>query len=167
MKYTWTCQCCGHTFDHLPMDYALKAPQNWFGIPETERESRSKLTDDVCIIDNSEHYVRGCIEIPVAGCSELFIWGVWVSVSEQSFQRILEVWDATDVEKEPPKFGWLCNWIAGYTEPVNIKCKVFIRAGTLRPGIMLEPTLYPLAVEQHSGITLERVKEIAASAGLH
>jgi hypothetical protein len=167
MKYTWTCQCCGRAFDNLPMDYAMKAPQNWFGIPEAQRESRAKLTDDVCVIDNSEHYIRGCIEIPVADCSELFIWGVWVSVSEQSLQRILELWDAIDVEKEPPKFGWLCNWIAGYPEPVNIKCNVFVRPGTSRPRIVLEPASYPLAVEQHSEITLERVKEIAAYAGLH
>jgi hypothetical protein len=32
MKYDWTCQCRGRTFDSLPMDYAVKAPRNWFGI---------------------------------------------------------------------------------------------------------------------------------------
>jgi hypothetical protein len=167
MKYAWTCQCCGKTFDSVPMDYAVRAPRNWFGIPEHERASRSKLSDDICTIDDSEYYVRGCIEIPVADCSELFIWGVWVSVSEASLQRILELWDATNVESEPPKFAWLCTWIAGYPEPVNIKCEVFVRPGTLRPRIVLEPTAYPLAIEQRCGIIIERVKEIAAFAGSH
>jgi hypothetical protein len=35
----------------------------------------------------------------------------------------------------------------------------------LRPLIVLQPTEYPLGVEQHRGITLDRVKEIAAGAG--
>lgn len=30
---------------------------------------------------------------------------------------------------------------------------------------VLQPTHYPLAVEQHQGITLDRVKQIAAEAG--
>jgi hypothetical protein len=167
MKYQWTCQCCGGTFDSLPMDYAVKAPRNWFGIPEHERGSRARLTDDICTIDNSEHYVRGCIKIPVVNCSEVFTWGVWVSVSEQSLDRILELWDTTSVESEPPRFGWLSTWIAGYPEPVGVKCNIFIRPGTLRPRIVLEPTDYQLAVEQRGGITIDRVKEIAASAGLH
>ena len=31
--------------------------------------------------------------------------------------------------------------------------------------VVLQPTEYPLAVEQHHGITLDRVKQIAAGAG--
>jgi hypothetical protein len=167
MKYRWTCQCCGRNFDELPMGYAVTAPRNWFGITEHERELRSKLTDDLCTIDNSEHYIRGCIEIPVMDCSDVFVWGVWVSVSEPNLRRILELWNATNVESEPPKFGWLSTWLAGYPEPVEIKCHVFLRPGKLRPRIVLEPTDYPLAIEQHGGIAIARVEEIAALAGLH
>jgi Uncharacterized protein conserved in bacteria (DUF2199) len=59
----------------------------------------------------------------------------------------------------------LSNWIKGYPEPVAIKCNLHIRAGNLRPRIELEPTDYPLAIEQRNGITLDRVKEIAAASG--
>src|SRR5712671_5749371 len=54
MDHTWTCGCCGRTFDTLPMDYGFAAPRNWFGLPEAERATRAKLTDDICTIDDTE-----------------------------------------------------------------------------------------------------------------
>jgi hypothetical protein len=165
MDYAWTCRCCGRSFNTLPMSYTVAAPRNWFGLTEAERSTRAKLTDDLCTIDGTEHYVRGCLEIPVHDNAESFIWGVWVSVSAQSFEYILSRWNATIAEDEPPRFAWLCTWVSGYPEPHEIRCHVFIRSGNLRPRIVLEPTDYPLAVEQHQGITLERVKQIAAEGG--
>ena len=147
------------------MDYAAAAPRNWFGLPEDERATRATLTDDICIIDGVERYIRGCLEVPVLGRSENFVWGVWVSISEKSLERILATWNGPVVEDEAPRFGWLSTWIRGYPEPKEIKCHVYIRSGNLRPLILLEPNDYPLAVEQHQGITLDRVKQIATEAG--
>jgi hypothetical protein len=39
---------------------------------------------------------------------------------------------------------------------------VHLRGGGIRPFIELEPTDHPLAIEQREGISLERVKELAA-----
>jgi hypothetical protein len=146
------------------MDYSVAAPRNWFGLPEAERSARARLTDDVCIIDGREYYIRGCLEVPVSDISEYFIWGVWVSVSLESFRYIHDRWDAVIAEDEPPRFGWLSTWLQGYPEPEEIRCHVFLRSGNLRPRIVLEPTGYPLAAEQHGGITMDRVKAIAANA---
>jgi hypothetical protein len=167
MDHDWTCSCCGQIFYTLCMNYAVEAPRNWFAIPEDERAARAKLSDDLCMIDGVEHYVRGCVEIPVLDCSEPFVWGVWVSISEESLRRILDLWDAPVVENEPPRFGWLCTWLDPYPEPHEIRCHVYIRPGTLRPRIVLEPTDYPLAVEQNTGITLARVKQFAAGTAGH
>ncbi len=164
MDHAWTCKCCGRSFDILPMDYATVAPSNWFALPEAERAARARLSADVCIIDGKEFYVRGCIEIPVAGCPEMLVQGVWVSVSEESFLHILKRWDSPADDDEPPRFGWLCNWIKGYPEPQDVRCRVFLRSGNLRPRIVLEATDYPLAIEHRQGITLERVKEIFAGS---
>lgn len=147
------------------MAYGYTAPANWFGLPEAERATRPKLTDDTCIIDETERYVRGCLEIPVSDSAESLVFGVWVSVSEESLRYILDHWNAPIPDDEPPRFGWLSNWIKGYPDPQRIKCHIFLRSGNLRPRIVLEPTDYPLAVEQYRGITLDRVKEIAAGAG--
>jgi hypothetical protein len=162
MDYRWTCGCCGKTFDTLPMDYAIEGPSNWFAVPEAERATRVRKDSDLCVIDAREFYVRGCIEVPVQGCAETFVLGVWVSVSEASFGYIVDKWTAEFSADEPPRFGWLCNWIRGYPEPDEIACHVHLRSGNLRPRIELEPTDYPLAVEQRQGITLDRVKQIFA-----
>ena len=147
------------------MDYGAKAPENWLGLPEAERATRAKLSADVCIIDQKEFYVRGCVEIPVLDSAEIFVWGVWVSVSEESFRYIHEKWDSPIDDNEPPRFAWLYTWLRGYPDPADIKCHLFLRSGNQRPRIVLEATDYPLAVDQRRGITLERVKQIAADSG--
>ncbi|HET9282637.1 MAG TPA: DUF2199 domain-containing protein [Candidatus Angelobacter sp.] len=40
---------------------------------------------------------------------------------------------------------------------------IHLRGGNLRPRIELQPTEHPLAVEQRTGIIIERVQEIAAA----
>jgi hypothetical protein len=147
------------------MNYSVAAPRNWFGLTEEERTSRTKLSDDVCIIDDCEYYIHGCLEIPVLDNSENLIFGVWVSVSKESLLYFMDQWDARIVEDDPPRFGWLSTWVKGYPEPHEIQCYIFLRSNNLRPSIVLQPTEYPLSVEQQHGITLDRVKQIFADSG--
>ena len=98
---------------------------------------RGKLDSDVCIIEGKDIFVRGCLEIPIIGHKDCFIWGVWVSVSEASFARILELWDAPVVENEPPKFGWLCNNISLYPTTLNLKTTCTCVVATSGPRLSL------------------------------
>ena len=50
---------------------------------------------------------RGCIEIPVHGADEPFVWGVWVSLSEASFSQYLDSYDEPRRAHLGPFFGWL------------------------------------------------------------
>ena len=163
MNHVWTCRCRGRQFDTLPLDFACEAPDHWLEIPESQRDARGKLDSDVCMIDDKDTFVRGCLEIPIIGREDCFIWGVWVSVSKASFTRILELWDAPVIENEPPKFGWLCNNISLYPTTLNLKTHIHLRCGGNRPSIELEPTDHPLAIEQRQGISIERVEEIVAA----
>ena len=109
-------------------------------------------------------FVRGLIEIPVTG-GGTFAWNVWVSLSETTFARAHELWDEPRRAKEPPAFGWLSTEIPVYARPtVDLKTRVHTREPSVRPYVELEPTDHPLAVEQRTGITPERVHEIAALA---
>ena len=166
MEYAWTCRCCGKQYNTLQLDIAFKAPDYWFQMPEAEREQHGKLGPDACVIDE-DLFVRGCLEIPLIDRDEHFVWGVWVSVSRESFIRILDLWDAEDLEDEPPKFGWLSNNISRYPDTLKLKTNLFLRNANRRPSIVLEPTYHPLAIEQREGITLARVEEIIAAGGRH
>jgi len=103
------------------------------------------------------------LEIPVFGSKDPFVWGVWVSVSEASFERIAQLWDADIREHERPFFCWLCTELAVYPRTYGLKSNVHLRNGGKRPFIELEPTDHPLAVEQRAGISLQRVEDIAAA----
>ena len=163
MNHAWTCGCCGKQFNTLPLDFACAAPDQWFQIPEAERESRARFSDDVCLIDDKDIFVRGCLEIPIIGKNDRFSWGVWVSVSRESYARIVELWNAPVIEDEPPKFGWLCNNMSVYPATLGLKTNLHLRDGGRRPLIQLEPTDHPLAIEQQTGISIKRVEEIAAA----
>jgi hypothetical protein len=76
-------------------------------------------------------------------------------------------WSADIADEEPPRFGWLCTLVSGYPDPIDIRCHVHLRSGDLRPRIVLEPTDYPMAVDQRTGITFDRIKQIAAAILRH
>ena len=103
-----------------------------------------------------------CGEIPVQGADEPLIWGVWVSLSEQSFNAWREVFDQEHRSHVGPFFGWLNAWLKPYPETMDLKTRVHLRDHGLRPWIELEPTDHPLALEQRNGISADRVAEIYA-----
>jgi hypothetical protein len=163
MNHVWTCRCCGKQFNSLPISFAPAAPEPWFAVPEAERIVRGQLSSDQCVIDNKEFYIRGCLEIPILGHEEPFVWGAWVSVSEKSFGRIGQLWDTEIRENEPPFFGWLCTELTVYPHTCGLKTNLHLRNGGVRPYIEVEPTTHPLAIEQRDGMSLARVEEIAAA----
>ncbi|MEV0097296.1 DUF2199 domain-containing protein [Streptomyces sp. NPDC050738] len=118
-----------------------------------------------CGILGEHHFVKGLIEIPVIGTDDVFSWGVWVSLGGESFSRAADLWNTDGRETEEPYFGWLTSDLAAYpTTTLNLKTHVHTRPVGERPFVELAPTDHPLAVEQRMGITLARVREIAASA---
>jgi hypothetical protein len=163
MQYAWTCSCCGKQYSTLPLDFGAEAPDYWFGIAPEERDARAVLSPDFCTIDGEHHFIRGCLEVPIIGTDENFVFGVWVSLSEASMQRAAELWDSEVLEDEPPRFGWLSTNILLYPRTLELKAAVQFRNGGLRPLVHVEPTHHPLALDQQSGITIERVQEFVAT----
>jgi hypothetical protein len=122
----------------------------------------SVLEDETCIIQAQHYFVRARLVIPVLDAEEDFEWGVWVSLSRDNFGRILDLWTTQGREQEPAYFGWLSTHLPPYaTETLNLKTEVHTERVGARPHVVIEPTDHPLAVEQRSGITMERVREIA------
>jgi hypothetical protein len=156
----YTCRCCGKYHGELPMSYGAEAPAYWRG--EFAADASSLLESDVCIINGEHYFVRGTLEIPVIGADEAFSWGAWVSLSEANFKKTLDLMSAEGRESEAPYFGWLSTELPVYgASTLNLKTHVHTRPVGLRPTIELEPTDHLLALEQHKGITRERVRGIA------
>jgi hypothetical protein len=161
MSQSYQCKTCGKWRDELPMSFGADAPYWYEVIAPEERSRRAELGSDQCIIDNQHYFVRGCLQIPILDGVGPFIWGVWVSLSEKSFERMRQLWETPGREGEPPYFGWFSTSLPSYPETLNLKTTLHTRPVGQRPLIELEPTDHPLAVEQREGITMARVREIA------
>ncbi|EDY50511.1 DUF2199 domain-containing protein (plasmid) [Streptomyces clavuligerus] len=158
----FTCSCCGDHHSELPMDYTARAPAGWD--PAMADASDCLLSPDQCVIRARHYFVKGLIEIPVIGSEEVFSWGVWVSLSRENFSRAVDLWDTPGRESEEPYFGWLTTDLTVYSPTtLNLKTKLHTRPVGERPFVELEPTGHPLAAEQRTGITVDRVREIAAA----
>lgn len=157
--FSFRCRNCSKLHEGIPA-FVWDYPLQYLQVPEGERPHRCSLTSDTCVIDDDAFFVRGCLEIPVIGEEQTFSWGVWTSLSEKNFRHFLELFAEPKRSQHGPFFGWLCSHIWLYPDTVNLKTMVHLRDGGIRPFIELEPTDHPLAVEQRSGITLDRVVDI-------
>ena len=169
MNHRWVCGCCNKQFDGLPLDAAFEAPHHWLALTEEERQ-RGRINTDVCMIEAEEGrqiFVRGCLEIPIIGQEDPFVWGVWTSISQKSFARIEELWTSPVPADERPLFGWLGNNIPSYPECLHLQAHLHLRNDGRRPAITLRASEHPLFLEQRDGITLRQVEEIATAFSRH
>lgn len=160
--FRFKCATCDAWHEGMPT-YGADAPSHYYGISPEERETRCELGSDECVIDGTSFFVRGCLEIPVEGQVDKFVWGVWVSLSENSYEQFVRHLGVARRSHVGPFFGWLSTELAPlYPSTVNLKTQVRLRDDGVRPWIELEPTDHPLALEQRRGITVARVAEIYA-----
>ncbi|MEU4804884.1 DUF2199 domain-containing protein [Actinosynnema sp. NPDC023587] len=154
------CACCDQRHDELPFAYGTPAPAYW--TPDVEEIADSVLGEEQCVVGGEHFFVRARLVLPVVDDETDFEWGVWVSLSKDNFARASKLWDDPARVDEPPYFGWLSTVLPIY-EPTTVNLKTYVHSepvGT-RPTVELEPTDHPLAVEQRTGITRDRVRAIA------
>ena len=86
--FSFTCSCCGEIHEGSP-SFGFKAPDPWLGLSDDVKE-RGQIDDDLCKYkdeDGFHYFARVIIEVPIHGVTEPFMWGVWVSLSEESFKH--------------------------------------------------------------------------------
>lgn len=144
------------------MDVAYPAPFYWDAEKAKNDPDKWHLESDTCVILETEScFIRGVLEIPVIGSKDVFVWGIWITLSKENFKRYLELFKAEDVSEEKPYFGWFASKLKGYPDTLNIKTHAHLQNNGMRPKIELDhENQHPLCQEQHTGITMERVHEI-------
>jgi hypothetical protein len=161
----FTCSCCGEDKQGL-MALAKILPDAVFFIPEEERERRVKTGSDLCSIDDEHFFARAVLEIPIRKTNATFDFGVWGSLSRENFQIYFDEFD-----NPAPTFGPFFSWLSSSLPPYpdlftsELRSVMEFRSGNQRPIIRLDPCDYPLAIDQHNGITVDKVKEIYAAWG--
>jgi len=151
------CSKCGLYHKEIPMAYGADAPYQYSLIPENERANRCTLTQDQCIIDNEQYFIRGQLELIVEGKTDNFSWNVWVNVNEQDFNRMSELWEDKNRILEKPYSGNIDTHLESYPETLGLPVRLITRHVGYVPKIELFESNHPLYLEQENGITMERV----------
>jgi hypothetical protein len=159
---SFICATCGASHAEIP-GLGFTTPFQYGQLSADEKKT-AFLNSDICAI-GEDRFVRGCIEVPVQGQDESFIWGVWVSLSKSSLDQYLKEMEESAPE-DGPYFGWLCNRLPFYPETLHLKTNVYFRSGDLRPRVVLQLTDHPLAAHQEQGISPETLRQVI-EAHLH
>src|SRR3546814_8927022 len=86
MTFRFRCNSCGETHEGIPT-FGADMPSIAQWISAADRPSRVDLGTDDCVVDGERFLVRGCLEIPVQGEADPFVWGVWVDLSQANFDQ--------------------------------------------------------------------------------
>jgi hypothetical protein len=150
----YKCPNCGEVHEEWPA-LAFDSPAPYHDLPEDMQEEIAELTSDFCIIrhpDQTDRFIRGTLTITVNDHCEDLEYGVWVSLSEKSFEDY-----SANYNKPNPQatyFGWLNNNIPLYPDTENIPTTVFTRTDGQRPEIVPHEDFdHPLVHDYYHGIT--------------
>ncbi|MEM1048964.1 MAG: DUF2199 domain-containing protein [Pseudomonadota bacterium] len=165
--FEFRCRSCGEVHKGSPsIGYAK--PAHYYSVPEAERAHRVLLTSDTCAIDNDTYFVRGVMEIPIRGVDAPFTWGLWVSLSHDSFQRYLHTFH--EDQTGTVSFGWLPVTMRGYFDPTSARTwdmlatDVVGRGPGNRPLIVPHKCDHPVYRDYAQGMDWDRAVAIAERA---
>jgi hypothetical protein len=124
------------------------------------------LADDFCIIDDKRFFIRGVVELAIIGSGgKTLAYAIWAEVSRASFGAYFK---ALDTPSTPAGLivGTFANQVSGFLGTLGQPCTVRPRPGGYRPLVTLNDAGHPLAQAQQRGVTLDRLLELYAAAGV-
>jgi hypothetical protein len=155
LRFTFKCGACDAWHHELP-DWGARLPDQLVG---AEDRPEVLIGDELCHA-GADHFIRGCLDLPIVGHRERLSFGVWTSLSEASLERVHATWDDDRRAQQPPFFGWLCTRLPGYPDTTLLKAMVFPRPRGERPLVVLEPNEHPLAQDQREGVSVARARKL-------
>lgn len=157
MKFT--CKCCGDELEDWPA-IVYNSPSIYSYLNENELNN-SELSSDFCIVNyagETYRYIRVVLVQKVIGSCQNLDYGVWVSLSEKSFNEYVENYD--NKKFEAGYFGWLSNYLPDYESTINIPINVFVNNSIGRPLIDPQQDYKHSFIEDfYNGITKEEAEK--------
>lgn len=161
-KTKYNCNRCGQVHDEWPA-LAFKSPDNYDTLSVALKESITEIDDDFCVIkysDQTDRFIRCTLTQKVNDHCEDLEYGLWVSLSEKSYDDYLA--NFNNEHQETTYFGWLSNTIPEYAFKESIPTTIVTRTGNQRPEIIPHKNFdHPFVKDYYNGISkLEAEKRI-------
>ncbi|MFN8309778.1 MAG: DUF2199 domain-containing protein [Chitinophagales bacterium] len=168
-KPKYRCTKCGKIHEEW-LALTFDSPTAYNVLPETIKKEIGELTSDFCMVrhpEQTDRFIRGTLTLKVTDHCEDLDYGVWVSLSEKSFQDYSE--NFGNPNHEAKYFGWLNNDIPEYeVREDGIPTTVFTRKDGLRPEIVPHQDFdHQLVRDYYNGISKteaeQRIKDMLKS----
>ncbi|MCW3106161.1 MAG: hypothetical protein JWQ09_667 [Segetibacter sp.] len=157
---TYTCSSCGKQHEGLAA-IAFDTPS----LSDEDKEKITELTSDFCVIqheDQTDRYIRAVLFQKVIDHCEDLQYGIWVSLSEKSFNDYKANFHNND--HEAIYFGFLCNWITGYESTLSLHTNVELSKGGSRPQVIPHESDHLFLKDYYNGISIEEAQRRIAEA---
>ena len=164
------CSNCGKFHEEWPA-LTFISPDNYDSLSEDDKAKIGYLDGDFCVInheDQTDRFIRCTLTQKVNNHCEDLDYGLWVSLSEKSYQDYKENFGNETEEKI--YFGWLCNDIKGYDFKESIPMNVVTRNNGWRPELFPHESFeHPFVKDYYNGISKneaeQRISEMLQSVG--
>jgi hypothetical protein len=131
----FTCSECGQVHESWPA-LAFDTPVYYSELSQEDKQKISQISADFCVIkhpDRIDRFIRCILIQQVVDECQCIHYGLWVSLSEKSFNDYKENFDNDNHEAQ--YFGWLSNNIWGYEGTTSIPTTVVKMKGNQRPEV--------------------------------
>ena len=126
------CKSCGKWHEGV-RGWSYPFPMKYFDVPEAERATRCYLSEDLCVVDHSHFFVRGCLDIPILDHSERLVIGAWAEMDEQDFFEYQDLLDTPRRNTFGPYNGNLSAAIPTYEHTEGVALLVRVENDGIRP----------------------------------
>ncbi|MDJ0612986.1 MAG: DUF2199 domain-containing protein [Rhizobiaceae bacterium] len=148
----------------LPRDIAMRVPDNWLSMKWYQRPLSMKGSE-FCRIHNqsseAERYIRCVLALPLKGTDEEFRFGVWMSVSKESWNIYRRGYRSEQYEKHSC-FGMLGNHLPNFGATFGMHADIEFQAEGQRPLVFLHEADHPLFYAQRDGLEIANVQRLMA-----
>lgn len=152
------CTDCGKIHSNWPA-LAFKAPDYYASLPPEDKENFGKLGSDFCEIhypDQIDRFIRVVLDQKVIDGCETLSYGLWVSLSEASYEDYSANFD--NDQHEASYFGWLSNDIKAYESTLSIPMTITTQ-GSQRPyAVPHQDFDHPFVQDFYQGINTIEVQ---------
>ena len=150
----YKCTCCGKEHEEWPA-LSYISPTDYDTLSDNDKKEIGELSSDFCTIrhpEQTDRFIRCTLTQKVIDHCEDLEYGLWVSLSEKSFQDYSDNYN--NENHETKYFGWLCNDLPDYDFNDSIPTTVFTRTGRQRPEIVPHENFdHPFVYDYYNGIT--------------
>ncbi len=149
------CEICGKPHKIKDLEVSYIKPDVYLTISEEIRKN-SKLSDDLCQINWERYFVRSVLPIPMNDFGYNYHFGIWVEVSEEDFNMIVETWQ--DENPTPNEIlGVLANDIQYFQQPTDgLKGVLKLVDQNKRPQFYLRQYNHELCQDQKNGVSSQK-----------